>query len=410
MRIGVEARKTFGSGIGRVTALVCAWLASNSQRWEVLAFGPPSETRRLPESIQRVEWRATPFSSEDIHQLPALVEQYRIDLFVSMQFYTSPYVACSHIRFIHDLWPLRLPDLRPSRAELDSYFGGEHIQQALEEFGSERPAGDSPMRQLLTGIYEAGIASADAVVTVSHHVREQLYEQWPEHRDKLYVVHPVPTPGALPSRWPARRPLHRHLAAKQPYVLHVGNWEPRKNQLALLEALEQARVKLDQDIHLVMVGDHVGSYQQYAARLRQVVHEAISHGWLHHVGKPDDARLWDLYRGARVVVQPSLDEGFGLPALEAMWLGTPLIVAAAGALPEVCEDAARYADPNDVESIALLLADCWVDEDMRHRLSTAGHERTRALAATAPNPRDRFLALVEKVRQGQVRRRPPFRL
>jgi glycosyltransferase involved in cell wall biosynthesis len=189
-----------------------------------------------------------------------------------------------------------------------------------------------------------------------------------------------------------------------PYVLHVRNWEPRKNQLVLLESIEQARAKLDRDIQLVMVGDHVGSYRDYAATLRQAVHEASSNGWLHHVGKPDDARLWDLYRGARVVVQPSLDEGFGLPALEAMWLATPLIVTAAGAFPEVCRDAARYADPDDVEAIALLLADYWVDEDLRHRLSSAGHERARALLAAAPHPRDRFLALVDRVGQTQVRR------
>jgi glycosyltransferase involved in cell wall biosynthesis len=391
-RVGVEVRRTSGSGIGRVTSLVCTWLQSSVPPVEVLAFGPPTATAALPEGIQCVDWTASPFSREDLYGLPELVAQHDLDLFIGLQFYTSPYVRCRQLRFIHDVWPLQRPDLLPSWTELEDYYGRHELARTLNELGGPRGAAGSgrAIVQLAEALYGAGMEAADAVVTVSYHVASELAALWPPVTGRLHVIYPVPDATTMAALGPVRTADHGG------YILHVSNWEPRKNQFALIEAAEFLKRQHDSGVRLVMVGEGVGPYRHYAEGLRRMI-AARRSGWLRHVGKPEDMTLWKLYRRARMVAQPSHDEGFGLPAFEAMWLGVPLVVAAAGAFREVCGSAALYVDPDDPQSIADGLRSCWTDEPLRKRLSLQGVERAQSLVAAQPSPRERFLRLVQSL-------------
>jgi glycosyltransferase involved in cell wall biosynthesis len=183
------------------------------------------------------------------------------------------------------------------------------------------------------------------VVTVSEFSRAELHE--------LLGVDAVVVPGGVDGRFAPGLPSR--LAGR--YVLTVASRTARKN----LGALEVAARRLaGAGIELVAAG---GDRPQFR--------DDGSSGSVRFLGHVDDAELPGLYAGALAFVLPSLHEGFGLTALEAMACGTPVVAAHAGALPETCGDAARYADPRDPEGIADAIEAAIGDE----RLRTVGPRR-----------------------------------
>lgn len=160
----------------------------------------------------------------------------------------------------------------------------------------------------------------------------------------------------------------------RPYVLFVGSLEPHKNVRRLIEAFALFRASGDEvarDCRLVVAG---GSGRDHG----QVVAEISRHGLeddVHITGHVTAERLEQLYRHASIFAFPTLNEGFGLPPLEAMARGVPVVAAAAGSLPEVLGDAALYCDPFDVEDIARALLKIASDKLLRVRLSEAGSRR-----------------------------------
>jgi glycosyltransferase involved in cell wall biosynthesis len=129
--------------------------------------------------------------------------------------------------------------------------------------------------------------------------------------------------------------------ASEPYVLFVGSSGPRKNLGRLLTAMSLLRQRGHEELLFV-----AGTDGQSSSGV------PISADGVRVLGPVDDDRLHALYAGARCVVLPSLHEGFGLPALEAMACGVPVVAARAGGLPEVCGDAAVLVNPLDVNAIA----------------------------------------------------------
>ena len=148
------------------------------------------------------------------------------------------------------------------------------------------------------------------------------------------------------------------------YVLFVGSVQPRKNLRVLLHAWELI-CKRFSEVWLVVAGTRDNAiFRQEAlpARLERVC-------WLGYVADDD---LPGLYAGAQVLVLPSLDEGFGMPLLEAMACGTAVIAARAGALPEVAGDSARYFDPTQATELAEVLGQFLRDETMRRAFVEKG--------------------------------------
>jgi glycosyltransferase involved in cell wall biosynthesis len=177
------------------------------------------------------------------------------------------------------------------------------------------------------------------VVTVSDFSRRELEE--------LLGVDAVVVPGGVDARFSPGLPSP--VAGR--YVLTVASRTARKN----LGALEVAATRLaGEGIELVAAG---GDRPQFR--------DASSSSSVRYLGHVDDAQLPGLYAGALAFVLPSLHEGFGLTALEAMACGTPVVAARAGALPETCGDAARYADPRDPEGIADAIEAAIGDERLR---------------------------------------------
>ncbi|MEA2591974.1 MAG: hypothetical protein QOD62_1805 [Actinomycetota bacterium] len=200
------------------------------------------------------------------------------------------------------------------------------------------------------------------VLTPSETVAEQVSSELAFPRDRIVVTPEGVRPSALRSGAPATGPDRRG------YLLFTGTREPRKNLDRLLRAFAQVG---DLDLDLVVAGPAGWGSGDLRAR---TVELGIA-GRVEFPGYLGDEDLAALLAGARAFVFPSLYEGFGLPPLEAMAAGVPVVAARAGALPEVLGDAPVWCDPLDVESIAAAIRAAVSDDGLRARAVAAGHAR-----------------------------------
>ena len=214
---------------------------------------------------------------------------------------------------------------------------------------------------------------ATRVITVSAAVRDELAEEGLATKQRVHVVHHGP--GQLadiePSDLPAEVPPK--------FCLHVGTLEPRKNIELLIEAWGLARERDPECPPLVLCG----RYGWKAARIQRAVESAVAEGWLVHLGYVEDTALAALYREASLVVFPSLYEGFGLPAVEALWARTPLICSDLPVLREVTDGAALFAPAEDPHAWAARIVQLLQNNKLRQELVERGIERTAELSWAA---------------------------
>jgi glycosyltransferase involved in cell wall biosynthesis len=162
-----------------------------------------------------------------------------------------------------------------------------------------------------------------------------------------------------------------------PFVLYVGNIKPHKNIERLIDAFGRARGRgCPDEVKLVIIGDEISKYPA----LRQSVHKHKLDKHVRFLGFQPMETLAAFYRLARAFVFPSLYEGFGLPPLEAMACGTPVVTSNVSSLPEVAGGAALLVDPYDAESIAAGICQALTDEPLRADLIMRGRERARSFS------------------------------
>jgi len=159
----------------------------------------------------------------------------------------------------------------------------------------------------------------------------------------------------------------------EPFVLYAGNIKPHKNLERLIEAFHMFRRPMFEHVKLLIIGDEISKY----ATLRRAVHRLKLHKHVRFFGFVPDQTLAALYRLAAVFVFPSLYEGFGLPPLEAMASGTPVVTSNLSSLPEVTGDAAVLIDPYDPSAIADGIHRVLTDEDLRRDLRKKGLARAQ---------------------------------
>jgi glycosyltransferase involved in cell wall biosynthesis len=176
------------------------------------------------------------------------------------------------------------------------------------------------------------------------------------------------------------------------FVLFVGTREPRKNLGALIDACAGIR-EGDGSLPLVLVGEEGWLASDLERRVREEEHVRV-------LGPVAADELVAIYNLATVVALPSLDEGFGLPVVEAMACGTPVVCSDRGALPEVAGDAAILVDPHDVGGIAAALRSVMEDESLRERM------RQRGLARSATFGWDRTAEETAAVYRSALEDRP----
>jgi alpha-1,3-rhamnosyl/mannosyltransferase len=180
---------------------------------------------------------------------------------------------------------------------------------------------DETLREL-TDKLEHSIFEATRIITVSEAIKDELAHYGYAEPQRVRAVHHGPghlsevTPEGLPTGVPAS------------FALHVGTLEPRKNIKMLMDAWRQLRRRQPEAPHLVFCGRFGWKAEEIRTEIERAAHE----GWAHHLGYVSEEELAALYREAALVVFPSLYEGFGLPAVEAFWAGTPLVCSRIPAL------------------------------------------------------------------------------
>jgi glycosyltransferase involved in cell wall biosynthesis len=226
--------------------------------------------------------------------------------------------------------------------------------------------------RVLSTVVPRSIRLAAHVITGLESARRQIIETYRLPEAKISAIPNGLGPGATPMpRDEARSELAAlGLRLERPYVLAVGNLQPRKNLVRLIQAFRILVESHHQEVDLVIVGP-----QRY--RAEEVLQAAAGAATerIHFTGYVADRQLAACYTCSTAFVFPSLYEGFGLPALEAMAHGIPVACSDVDALRDVCGDAALLFDPLSVDSIANAIDKVLKDSDLRQRLSKAGIAR-----------------------------------
>ena len=211
---------------------------------------------------------------------------------------------------------------------------------------------------------------AAAVVTVTEASKRDIVAHYRLPPEKVRVIYEAASPEFRPAPAQDVEAARRRYGLPDDYLIHVGTIEPRKNLSRLVAALEGLR-REGLRVPLVVVGARGWLYDDFFRELEKldVRHDVVFPGY---VPGPD---LPLLYNGARASATPSVYEGFGLPVLEAMACGTPVVAAQTSSLPEIGGDAALYFDPHDVDAIAAAVRRVWTDRDLRAQMGTAGLQR-----------------------------------
>jgi len=231
-----------------------------------------------------------------------------------------------------------------------------------------------------------GLLHARRIIAVSEATCRDLRERLGIPQDRIRLVYNAPNPdffrpprpadarGAGPQREELERAriLERY-QIHYPFLLYAGNIRPQKNIPRLVEAFALAREQLSshpvfRDLHLIIIGDEISRYPSVRRAVIQTRMERV----VRFLGFVPFDTLRIFFESAAVFVFPSLYEGFGLPPLEAMACGTPVVTSNVSSLPEVAGDAAVLVNPENVFEIARGIKEVLLDEDLRRRLIAKG--------------------------------------
>jgi glycosyltransferase involved in cell wall biosynthesis len=363
LRIGLDytAGINQGAGIGRYTrSLVRALAEIDAENRYVLFYaaeegGDPRWSSELAELLAThsnfsavrapLPARAMTIAWHRLH-LPWPVDRMigRVDVFHSPDFVAVPQLRGRSIVTVHDLSYLTTPE-----------------------------CADPSLRAYLKRAVWQSVRKADAVVAVSENTRRDLARLLRLPENRLRVVpngideqfRPVGDESAITA-------IRQKIGVEEPFILSVGTLEPRKNLVRLLEAFSGLAGQ-GLEHKLVLAGRKGWLYQpilEAAAPLQRAGRVVL----VDFVG---DDNLPALYSAAEAFVYPSLYEGFGLPPLEAMACGTPVVASNTSSLPEVLGEAALLVEPHDVAAIASSMRQVLTDADLRARLIAAGLEQAR---------------------------------
>ncbi|MCL5074914.1 MAG: glycosyltransferase family 4 protein [Chloroflexi bacterium] len=217
------------------------------------------------------------------------------------------------------------------------------------------------------------VRSAGAIIVDSQSSKRDLLRWIAMPEEKIHVIHLGVDDCYFVNRTDEERQrLLQRYAIQQPFILSVGTIEPRKNIPALLDAYSALHGTGNLSHQLVIVGRAGWHHRSVLQQL--TVDRATSIRFLGHL--PDE-ELAILYTAADLFVFPSLYEGFGLPPLESMACGTPVVCSNTSSLPEVVGEAALTVDPHDVASLARAMDQVFTDSDLRRRLAGQGRERAK---------------------------------
>ena len=367
MRLGVDGRELVDgvrTGIGRYLLEVLR--AASTDGWDVIVYAdrPLPEALALPGIHVRV-MRAPSTLWWDQVSLPRRLAKDRVSVFLS-PYYKGPLRAsCPVVLTIHDL-------------------------MFIQYLGRPRFVYDPVM----TTLARRYAAAAAAIVADSEYTKRSIVGRLGIGAGKVTVI-----PVAVSSEFTPQAIMaetRRRYGIAGAYLLAVGNFLPHKNLPRLLEAYARLSEPLRRTHQLVLAGGDRGRQRELE---REVARLGIQ-GRVAFPGLIAEADLPGLYGGCALCVLPSLVEGFGLPALEAMACGAPVVASNHAAIPEVVGDAALLVNPDDPAAMASAMERVLSSEQLAEELRQRG--LIRAKAFTPVRTAGRVLQLLEQVSRGHA--------
>ncbi len=365
MRIGIDGRSLRDGypGIGRyVHNLIAAMQPLLDDDTLVILHDPAVKTRydikplADKPGIELVPFDVAPRALSQQWKLPKLLRGLSLDVFHAPHYLTAyRSLPCPQVVTLHDLIPIVCPASMPRPLDRTVY-------RAATRLAAQRAA---------------------QVITCSQSTRNDLVRLYGTPAERINVIHEAAAPMFSPVAEAEVRQTREEYSIPARYILHVGVNKPHKNLSVLLEAYHSyyIRTPAEQRAALVLVGEHDS---RYASPRRWAAQLGLSRSVL-ALGNIPDEDLRALYSGAACFAFPSLYEGFGLPVLEAMACGAPVVCSSASSLPEVTGDAAILLPPSNVASwtktLSRLLEDRTLQASLRSRGLTRAGQFSWAIAA-----------------------------
>jgi alpha-1,3-rhamnosyl/mannosyltransferase len=219
---------------------------------------------------------------------------------------------------------------------------------------------------------EESLGRACHIITDTETVRQELISEMTVPEQKVTAVPLGVDPRFRPRSMEQLTPVLDGFGLRAGgYALCVSTIEPRKKIAELLDVWRSLPAALRDSVPLVLIGGQGWRSEE----IHRQIEAASGQGWLRHLGYVPEEQLPALWSGALLSVYPSIYEGFGLPAAEAMASGVPLIVADRSCLPEVCGDAAAYVDPDDIDEFRKVVHEALQDQEWRRSARQRGLAR-----------------------------------
>lgn len=356
MRIGIDGRAAKwyrGTGIGTYTYQLINCLNKIDNINNYLLFMPENCKAEFPfkdnfhlnniaEGVNTDFW--------DVVNIPNILKNSNIELYhVPQNGVGLPNnKECRFAITLHDVIPYKMPETVSNRY-LKIFH--EHIPKIVE--------------------------MCDGIITVSNYSKHDIMKSFNFPEEKIFVTH-------LASE-DIYKPLNRNLSKEiskkyysidDNFILYVGGFSPRKNIIGLIEGFSKLISIYKKDIKLVIAGKKGKSYDSYKNRAEElgISDKVIFPGFI------SVEHLPYIYNAARLFVYPSFYEGFGLPPIEAMSCGIPVIASNATSVPEVVGDGGLLIDPNDVDSLCYSMFRVLLDDELRERLILSGIVKSSELS------------------------------
>jgi glycosyltransferase involved in cell wall biosynthesis len=293
-------------------------------------------------------------------------------------FNTVTYRKSDSYSLNHVAFPLFLHRLQPSLVHIPlnqvPLFMMEPYVVTIHDMASLLFEGGSGLRmQIRRFLLRRGLLRAKRIMAVSEATRRDVHDALGIPADRIRLVYNAPNPDFFrPAAGERARILERY-QIDYPFLLYAGNIRPQKNIPRLVEAFAVAREHLSRhpvyrDLHLIIIGDEISRYPS----VRRAVIQTRVEKAVRFLGFVPFEALRIFFESAALFVFPSLYEGFGLPPLEAMATGTPVVASNVSSLPEVLGDAALLVNPENVFEIARAIQEALLDEDLRGELIAKG--------------------------------------
>jgi glycosyltransferase involved in cell wall biosynthesis len=349
MRVAIDARKLHDFGIGTYIRNLLRHLAHTDQDTEFVLLCEEADlgvAAQLGPNFRTVLEPSPNYSLREQVHVPWVLRRERPDLYHAPHYVLPAGVRCPSVVTIHDCIHLMFPQYLPNR--LAYAYARAQMWAAARR--------------------------SHSILTVSEASKRDILHLFNVPPEKIVVVYNAIDShfSVTPSDEAVARVRERYQLDHR-FVLYVGNIKPHKNLIRLIEAFDELRRGELDDLKLLIIGDQISKLPA----LRRAVHLHKLHKHVRFLGYLSDDQLAILYRLASVFAFPSLYEGFGLPPLEAMASGTPVVTSNVSSLPEVVGDAAVLVNPYDVDAIVDGLRRVLTNPALAAQMRQKGIERAR---------------------------------